>query len=61
MKIKGEVTSGFGKAAFFYHKNFILKTLKNCGFVPYPGTLNVIVPDKYLSQINEIKTLVKHY
>ena len=28
---------------------------KNLGFVPYPGTLNVVVSDKYLDEINEIK------
>ena len=43
MKLNGEVTTGLGKAAFF------------CGFKPYPGTLNVIVPDEYLNHINEVK------
>lgn len=61
MKIKGEVTSGFGKAAFFLSQKFYIENFKkNCGFVPYPGTLNVIVPDKYLSQINEIKNTCKN-
>ena len=61
MKIKGEVTSGFGKAAFFLSQEFYIENFKkNCGFVPYPGTLNVIVPDKYLSQVNEIKNTCKN-
>ena len=28
---------------------------KNLGFIPYPGTLNVIVSDNHLDEINEIK------
>ena len=56
MKINGEVTTGLGKAAFFLSQDFYVNNfLKNCGFKPYPGTLNVIVPDEYLSHINEVK------
>jgi riboflavin kinase len=56
MKVNGEVTTGLGKAAFFLSQDFYVDNfIKNCGFKPYPGTLNVIVPDKYLSQINEVK------
>ena len=56
MKIDGEVTTGLGKAAYFLSQEFYKKEFeKNLGFTPYPGTLNVIVGDEYLPQINEIK------
>ena len=56
MKLIGEVTTGLGKAAFFLSQDFYVNNfIKNCGFKPYPGTLNVIVPEKYLNQINEVK------
>lgn len=56
MKLNGEVTTGLGKAAFFLSLDFYVNNfLKNCGFKPYPGTLNVIVPDEYLNHINEVK------
>ena len=56
MKLYGEVTTGLGKAAYFLSQDFYVDNfIKNCGFKPYPGTLNVIVPDKHLDQINEVK------
>ena len=56
MKIDGEVTTGLGKAAYFLSQEFYKREFeKNLGFTPYPGTLNVIVGDEYLPQINEIK------
>ena len=56
MKINGEVTTGLGKAAYFLSQEFYTNEFKkNCGFVPYPGTLNVIVSEEYLDEINEIK------
>lgn len=56
MKIDGEVTTGLGKAAYFLSQEFYTKEFKkNLGFVPYPGTLNVVVSDEYLDEINEIK------
>ena len=56
MKLIGEVTTGLGKAAFFLSQDFYVNNfIKNCGFKPYPGTLNVIVPEEYLNQINEVK------
>ena len=56
MKIYGEVTTGLGKAAYFLSKEFYTNEFKkNLGFIPYPGTLNVIVSDKHLDEINEIK------
>ncbi|WP_296888031.1 DUF120 domain-containing protein [uncultured Methanobrevibacter sp.] len=56
MKLYGEVTTGLGKAAYFLSQDFYVDNfIKNCGFKPYPGTLNVIVPEKHLNQINEVK------
>ena len=56
MKIDGEVTTGLGKAAYFLSQEFYTREFeKNLGFIPYPGTLNVIVSDKYLDEISEIK------
>ena len=56
MKIDGEVTTGLGKAAYFLSQEFYTKEFrKNLGFIPYPGTLNVIVSEEYLDEINEVK------
>ena len=56
MKIDGEVTTGLGKAAFFLSQEFYTREFeKNLGFVPFPGTLNIVVSDDYLDEINEIK------
>ena len=56
MKIEGEVTTGLGKAAFFLSQDFYKNEFKNnLGFIPYPGTLNVVVSEDHLDEINEIK------
>ncbi|MGN0177033.1 MAG: DUF120 domain-containing protein [Methanobrevibacter sp.] len=56
MKIDGEVTTGLGKAAYFLSQEFYTNEFKkNLGFVPFPGTLNVVVSDDYLDEINKIK------
>ena len=56
MKIDGEVTTGLGKEAYFLSQEFYTGEFKkNLGFIPYPGTLNVIVSEVYLDEINEIK------
>jgi len=56
MKIDGKVTTGLGKAAYFLSQEFYTNEFKkNLGFIPYPGTLNVIVSDEYLDEINNIK------
>ena len=61
MKIDGEVTTGMGKAEFFLSQEFYINEFKkNLGFIPYPGTLNVIVDRKYLQDINEIKNNCKN-
>ena len=60
MKIDGTVTTGLGKAAYFLSQDFYVNNFKkNCGFRPYPGTLNVIVPEEYLPQINKVKNECK--
>ena len=61
MKIDGEVTTGLGKAAHFLSQDFYTKELKkNLGFIPFPGTLNVIVSEEHLDEINEIKDNCKN-
>ena len=56
MQIDGEVTTGLGKAAYFLSQDFYTSEFKkNLGFIPYPGTLNVIVSEEHLDEINEIK------
>jgi riboflavin kinase len=56
MIIEGEVTTGLGKAAYFLSQEFYTKEFKkNLGFVPYPGTLNVVVSEEHLDEISEIK------
>lgn len=56
MKMEGTVTTGLGKAAYFLSQDFYKKELeKNCGFIPYPGTLNIIVPEEFLDHISQIK------
>ena len=61
MKINGEVTTGLGKAAYFLSQEFYSREFKkNLGFVPFPGTLNVVVNEEYLDGINEIKVNCKN-
>ncbi|MBR4447752.1 DUF120 domain-containing protein [Methanobrevibacter sp.] len=56
MKIEGEVITGLGKAAYFLSQEFYTREFKkNLGFIPFPGTLNVVVSEEYLDEINEIK------
>ena len=61
MKIDGEVTTGLGKAAYFLSQEFYTREFKrNLGFIPFPGTLNVIVSEEYLDEISEIKSSCKN-
>lgn len=56
MKINGKVTTGLQKAAFFLSQEvYVNGFIENCGFKPYPGTLNVIVDESYLDEITEIQ------
>lgn len=50
-----------GKGAFFLSKDFYKNEInKRCGFEPYPGTLNIIIPKKHLDEINTIKSNCKN-
>ena len=56
MEIKGIVTSGYGKGAYFLSQEFYKsKFNQKCGFTPFPGTLNISVPDEYLEDIKKLK------
>ena len=56
MKIEGEVATGMGKGEFFLSQEFYTNEFKkNLGFVPFPGTLNIVVGEEHLDEINEIK------
>ena len=56
MEIDGEVTTGYGKAAYFLAQEFYKnKFEENCGFIPFPGTLNIIIPENKQDTINNIK------
>lgn len=56
MKVDGKVTTGLGKGAFFLSQDFYKNELnEKCGFIPYPGTLNIIISKDYLNEINSIK------
>ena len=59
MEINGTVTSGFGKAAYFLGQDFYKSQFKvKCGFIQYPGTLNLTVPEKDLDKINNIRSKI---
>ena len=56
MRIQGIVTSGYGRGAYFLNQEFYkLKFKEKCGFIPFPGTLNVSVPEKFLDDIKKLK------
>lgn len=56
MEINGKVTTGLGKAAYFLLQEFYTREFnKNLGFIPYPGTLNIIVSSENLDEINKTK------
>lgn len=56
MEIKGKVLTGYGKGAYFLGQEFYKsKFNEKCGFTPYPGTLNITVPESYLDNIKNIK------
>lgn len=57
MEIQGIVTTGYGKGAYFLNQEFYKsKFNQQCGFIPFPGTLNISVPEKYLEDIKKLKT-----
>ena len=56
MEIQGTVTSGYGRGAYFLNQEFYkLKFNQKCGFTPFPGTLNISVPEEYLEDIKKLK------
>lgn len=56
MEIEGKVSTGYGKGAYFLGQEFYkTKFNEKCGFTPYPGTLNITVPENYLEDIKNIK------
>ena len=56
MEIDGKVTTGYGKAAYFLGQEFYKEKFeKKCGFTPFPGTLNIIIPKSKQNTINTIK------
>lgn len=56
MKIEGKVITGLGKGAYFISQDFYANEFrKNLGFLPFPGTLNVVVSEEYLDEINDVK------
>ena len=57
MEIKGTITSGYGRGAYFLGQKFYKsKFNQQCGFTPFPGTLNISVPEEYLEDIKKLKT-----
>jgi len=57
MELEGIVTTGYGKGAYFLGQKFYKSKFdEKCGFEPFPGTLNVIIEEKYLENIKKIKT-----
>lgn len=56
MEITGIVTTGLGKAAFFLGQDFYKDQFNaKCGFIPFPGTLNLIVEEDKLNDIRLMK------
>lgn len=56
MEIDGLVTSGYGRGEKFLSQEFYSsKFIKKLNFKPYPGTLNIIVSEKFLNDIISIK------
>lgn len=56
MEIKGIVTSGYGRGAYFLNQEFYkLKFNQKCGFTPFPGTLNISAPEDFLEDIKKLK------
>lgn len=46
IKLQGTVSSGFGEGKYFTQLDWVVEQFLNkLGFVPYPGTLNVDIPE----------------
>ena len=49
-QIKGKITSGMGQGAFFTQLDWVRQQCQNkLGFIPYGGTLNIVVDKDSLS------------
>ena len=56
MEIDGKVITGLGKGAYFIAQEFYSKKFEEfLGFIPFAGTLNIIIPEEYLDEINSLK------
>ncbi|MDR2624388.1 MAG: CTP-dependent riboflavin kinase [Methanobrevibacter sp.] len=56
MDLNGKVTSGYGKGCVFLSDEYYKENInQKCGFVPYPGTLNIVLDEKYVENIRKIK------
>ena len=61
MELKGTVTTGLGKAAYFLGQDFYKNQfMDKCGFTPFPGTLNLIVDEEKLDDIRLMKNSCKN-
>ncbi|KZX16496.1 hypothetical protein MBCUT_07980 [Methanobrevibacter cuticularis] len=61
MKIEGNIATGYGKGAYFLGQEFYKnKFNEKCGFIPFPGTLNIIVPEEKLEYIKKLKNSSKN-
>jgi riboflavin kinase len=56
MDLNGKVISGYGKGCVFLSDKYYKENInQKCGFTPYPGTLNIVLNDKYIDDIKKIK------
>lgn len=56
MEITGTVNTGLGKAGYFLGQDFYKDQFHHkLGFIPYPGTLNIIVEDEDIDNIKNLK------
>ena len=55
--MRGKVSSGFGQARYFLSREgYCSQFLKQLGFVPFPGTLNVVLEEPFPTDgLQEIK------
>ena len=61
MELKGIVTTGLGKAAFFLNQDFYKTQFTDkLGFTPFPGTLNLIIDESKLDDIKLMKNSCKN-
>ncbi|MGL4670240.1 MAG: DUF120 domain-containing protein [Methanobacteriaceae archaeon] len=54
--VKGTVTTGYGKGAYFIGQEFYFNELSNeLEFPPFKGTLNLIIDDEDVANVTKIK------